>query len=82
LIQPLRRYLEKGLTGTTVTQEASAPSVDEMRTLVLPEWAMEVSTAKSALGLQVMGVQPSGRFSRTSSKDGLAMTGWAWAVFE
>src|SRR4030042_4891987 len=37
LNQPLNRYLENGLAGRTIIQEASAPSVEETRMLFFPE---------------------------------------------
>jgi hypothetical protein len=62
-----------------IIQEASAPSVEEMRTLFFPEWAMEESSAKSAFGRQVAVVQPLGMFPSTSSKEELTTTDLLWA---
>jgi hypothetical protein len=48
-IQPVKRYLEYGLTLTMVDQEASAPSVELILTLRCPLLA-RLSTSKTAFG--------------------------------
>src|SRR4030042_5426685 len=62
----------------TSVQEASPPSVEEMRTLFFPEWAAEESKEKSALPRQMFVVQPFGMFPSTSSKEELTTADWLW----